>query len=60
MLLSMHREKGYYCSSLEKGMRKFVIALVVTLAVFTFIRDFPSSQTSNRPMQAEVGTALRP
>lgn len=41
-------------------MRKFVIALVVTLALFTFIRDFPSTQDNENPMRAEIKSAIIP
>ena len=41
-------------------MHKLVIALVVTLALVTFIRDFPSAETTSRPLKAEVRSAIIP
>jgi hypothetical protein len=43
-------------------MRKFVVVLVALLALFTFIRDFPSATpTSKAPnAQAEIRSSLLP
>jgi hypothetical protein len=35
-------------------MRKFVVALLVLVALFTFIRDFPSATTSESVKQASM------
>jgi len=35
-------------------MRKFVVALLVLVALFTFIRDFPSAMTSAAVNQASA------
>ena len=35
-------------------MRKFVVILVVLLALFTFIRDFPSALTSAPTAQVKA------
>jgi hypothetical protein len=41
-------------------MRKFVVALIVTLALFTFIRDYPSTQKNGTASRAEIHSALIP
>jgi len=41
-------------------MRKLVVALVVTFAVFTFIRDFSSTSPDVSPMKASVRSAIIP
>jgi hypothetical protein len=41
-------------------MRKLVVALVVALALFTFIRDFPSTRTAKTPLKAEIRSAIIP
>jgi hypothetical protein len=41
-------------------MRKLVVALVVTLALFTFIRELPSTRNTKAPMKAEIRSAIIP
>jgi hypothetical protein len=42
-------------------MRKLVVLLVALLALFTFIRDYPSATPSNAPTaQAEIHASLIP
>jgi hypothetical protein len=41
-------------------MRKLVVALVVTFAIFTFIRDFPSNRADNDPKKTTMRAALIP
>ena len=41
-------------------MRKLVITLLVTLAAFTFIRDYHSPQVSAATQRAEIRSALIP
>jgi hypothetical protein len=47
--------------TLEIGMRKFVVLLVVLLALFTFLRDFPSATpNSSAAITANIRPALVP
>jgi hypothetical protein len=41
-------------------MRKFVVALLVLVALFTFIRDFPSASTNEATAQASANTLVNP
>lgn len=41
-------------------MRKLVVALVALLALFTFIRDFPSATPTNQTSHAEIHSSLIP
>ena len=42
-------------------MRKLVVILVALLALFTFIRDFPSATPKSSPTtQASLGSSLTP
>lgn len=38
-------------------MRKLVVALLVLLALFTFLRDVPHSASATSPAQASLSTA---
>ncbi len=39
-------------------MRKLVIALVVAVAVFTYIRESTASENSNTSIKAEINTSV--
>ncbi len=42
-------------------MRKLVVLLVVLLAFFTFLRDFPSATANgSKPVKAEIQSSLIP
>jgi hypothetical protein len=57
----LKRRAGEYSASRERGMRKLVVLLVALLALFTFIRDFPSATpTKTSSASAEIHASLIP
>jgi hypothetical protein len=60
-LLDKEDEAALSYARIGVGMRKLVIALIALLALFTFIRDFPSATPSNQQTtQAEIRSPLIP